>query len=316
MDLVSMRIRMGGQLHHTLRWRRVERKFMGILLIALIYPSIIDISSYLNFYRFSLNSFNSTSLTRPTSTNNFLDSFTADSNKEFFNIEHSYYDFTEVKRAFHHRTSLHYLTQFDKLEVVRNVLHVLPVKLRIRAYRYLPYFFYYAEKYKVDPYWAIAIAWTESHFNFRARSHVGAQGIMQIMPSTEQWLERFVRDNSYDNRIIKNIHLGIFYLAKLLKQFHGNYREATVAYNMGPGWVKRWKQRRRFVGSRNNIYLRKVKRYYKQLSVAHYHFVKECDREYLKTFVVLRKANVEEIDWQQQQQMVFKLALAPRYSQN
>ncbi len=227
---------------------------------------------------------------------------------------HSYYDYTGIKRAFNHRTSLHYLTQFERQELPKTVLAVLPKKLQKRAGHLLPYFFYFSQKYKIDPYWAISIGWTESHFNFKAKSYVGADGIMQIMPKTKEYLLGLLRYSPQHkgNEVITNIHLGIYYLSKLLKQFGGNYVEATVAYNMGPGWVNRWKARRRVVGSSTNEYLNKVKRYYGKVSVAHYHMVKGCDYEYLSTYVV-RKRNVPR-EKQPTSYNSFALSFAPLYS--
>lgn len=261
----------------------VQKLALIVLLFVTVFPSIVDMGSFLDFYQKSLTerALSNTSLVTKRSI------YQKNLFEESFSIRHRYYDFENVRRAFAHRTALHYLSQFDRRAVINNVAKTLPKKERMRAYRYLPYFFYFGQKYKVDPYWAIAIAWTESHFNTRARSWVGAKGLMQLMPQTQKWLQTQIRKKSkYGNRSVRNIELGIYYLAKLLKQFDGNFREATVAYNMGPGWVKRWKAKKRYVGSRRNVYLNKVKKYYNTLSTAHYKFVRGCDYEYKQTYVV------------------------------
>lgn len=289
--------------------------FMTVLLFSMMisfvfFPSWIHINPY---YSLSV-AYKATAVPQKHAPENLP--MIAKTQSPFLNgVRHSYYDYSGVKRAFHHRTSLHYLTQFDRQEIAKHILSVLPVKLQKRAISYLPYFFYFSQKYKIDPYWAISIAWTESHFNFKAKSYVGANGIMQIMPRTEEYLLNLLRysPEHKGNTVLTNIHLGIYYLSKLLKQFDGNYREATVAYNMGPGWVKRWKAKRRRVGSSSNEYLNKVKNYYKQISIAHYHLVKECDKEYLSTYVVrTRKNNQQRI--QPTSYKSFSLSFAPLYS--
>lgn len=290
----------------------LHRCALFIIVGAMIYPSIVDMGSFLNFYQRSL----SQHVNKPVGMTKALSDEERSIVSESFSIDHSYYDFTHIPRAFAHRTSLHYLTQFDQRAVVNNVLKAMPMKLKKRAYRYLPYFFHYSQVYKIDPYWAISIAWTESHFNRRAISWVGARGLMQLMPQTERWLKGEIKEgSSYGNRTVKNIELGIFYLSKLLKQFDGNYREATVAYNMGPGWVRRWKAKRRFVGSRRNVYLNKVKRHYRILSKSHYYFVKGCDTEYAHTYVVKpSKAKLRSYDLSLERE--FKMAMAPLISMN
>jgi soluble lytic murein transglycosylase len=61
-----------------------------------------------------------------------------------------------------------------------------------------------------------------------------------------------------------NIMLGVFYLKNLLDRFDGNYKLATVAYNMGPTWVRRRLNAGAAVGHRNH-YFNKVWRNYHRL---------------------------------------------------
>jgi len=92
-----------------------------------------------------------------------------------------------------------------------------------------------ARQYGLDPALLRAVIHAESAFNPNALSDKGAQGLMQLMPGTASDLGV---SNPFD--AAQNIRGGAAYLAQLLKQFGGNERRATAAYNAGPQNVQKY----------------------------------------------------------------------------
>ena len=87
----------------------------------------------------------------------------------------------------------------------------------------------------VDPRFIHAVIWQESKYKVDARSHAGAQGLMQLMPATAK---RFGCDDPNDP--VSNIKAGTKYLSWLLKRFSGNVELALAGYNAGEGSVDKY----------------------------------------------------------------------------
>ncbi len=79
-----------------------------------------------------------------------------------------------------------------------------------------------------------AVIQTESNFNSLAQSHVGAQGLMQLMPRTARDLGVEDPFNARDN-----VFGGAKYLSRLIDRFKGNVPLALAGYNAGPAKVAR-----------------------------------------------------------------------------
>lgn len=90
-------------------------------------------------------------------------------------------------------------------------------------------------KYHVPVNLLKAVAKAESGFRADAVSSCGAQGIMQLMPSTAASLGV---KNSFDPG--QNIMGGAKYLGELLDSFGGDPRLAVAAYNAGSGSVRKY----------------------------------------------------------------------------
>jgi len=96
-----------------------------------------------------------------------------------------------------------------------------------------------AARYHVDPAFALGLADEESGFNENAVSDTGAIGVMQIEPETGQFLAQEL------NRTINlgverdNISAGVYWLSRLLADYHGSERSAAAAYYEGQGNLAR-----------------------------------------------------------------------------
>jgi len=93
-----------------------------------------------------------------------------------------------------------------------------------------------SQKYGVDPALVAAVIEQESRFRPRAKSQVGARGLMQLMPRTGRWMGA---DNLYDPE--QNIDAGVKYIKYLNKRFNGDLKKTIAAYNAGEGNVKRYR---------------------------------------------------------------------------
>ena len=111
----------------------------------------------------------------------------------------------------------------------------------------------------VPPALALAVAQVESNFRADAKSPVGAQGVMQIMPATAKGVFNISADHLRDPKI--NVRIGVSYLERLYRQYGGRWDLALSHYNGGS--LKR--QNGRYVAhSYTRGYVAKVMRYWRQ----------------------------------------------------
>jgi hypothetical protein len=95
-----------------------------------------------------------------------------------------------------------------------------------------------ARETHIDPDMAFGLVRTESVFDKDARSHVGAVGLTQLMPSTARWFRPGTTVDDLRNPDI-SLRIGFKYLRELMDKYDGNTELALTAYNRGPGTVDR-----------------------------------------------------------------------------
>ncbi len=97
-----------------------------------------------------------------------------------------------------------------------------------------------------DPALILSIIRQESEFDTSAKSRVGAQGLMQLMPYTAKTVSKQAKLGYSKSKLTTdpeyNINLGSHYIAGLISNYKGSYPFATAAYNAGPKRVKYWKK--------------------------------------------------------------------------
>lgn len=115
----------------------------------------------------------------------------------------------------------------------RGVVQHIARKYRVSASsveQYMGYARQSGKTYNVDPYLIMAVMATESSFNPRAQSRVGAQGLMQV--HTRMHKKRFKpygsTDTVWEPKV--NIQVGSSILSDYLKRYGGSERQALKAY--------------------------------------------------------------------------------------
>ena len=97
----------------------------------------------------------------------------------------------------------------------------------------------WAGYYGVDPHLAHALAWMESGYNNAMVSSVGAQGVMQLLPTTWTYVEDVLIGHKItDHGPDGNVHVGMAYLHHLLQVFNGNEHLALAGWYQGERSVK------------------------------------------------------------------------------
>ncbi len=97
----------------------------------------------------------------------------------------------------------------------------------------------------LDPAYVYGLIRQESRFIMDARSHVGASGLMQVMPATARETARYIGLSNFTadqiNQRETNILIGTAYLKRALDDFGGSMAMAAAAYNAGPSRPRSWR---------------------------------------------------------------------------
>ncbi len=112
----------------------------------------------------------------------------------------------------------------------------------VRDYR--PIIEKYAAQYNLNPAFVTSVVLNESSFDRKAKSKVGASGLMQLMPDTAEWIAGKLKVPGYAFEMMTepdmNIRFGCWYLNYLSRMFRGDPVCVISAYHAGQGQVQTW----------------------------------------------------------------------------
>jgi soluble lytic murein transglycosylase len=132
----------------------------------------------------------------------------------------------------------------DSLELYNN----LEAPKFITQLRYGPYYLDLihpiSKQYGLDPLIVASLIRQESLYQGEVTSSAYAQGLMQIIPPTGEYIARQLRWHNYQTKDLYRPHInvafGVYYLDEQLGIFNGNKYAALAAYNAGPGNTSIW----------------------------------------------------------------------------
>ena len=147
------------------------------------------------------------------------------------------------------------------LKSLKYVKNAAAVEERKKFVALLDYFRKYGDKYNVDPVLMAAQGYQESQLNQNARSHVGAIGVMQVMPATGKDMN--VGDITQTEA---NIHAGIKYMRWMINQYYEKEPMtqldkalfAFASYNAGAGRLSSLRKEAAKRGLNPNVWFQNV----------------------------------------------------------
>lgn len=135
----------------------------------------------------------------------------------------------------------------------------------------------YAEQFGLDPAYVASVIMAESGYDENSHSSADAQGLMQVLPETGEWIahklgETYTEGCLYDPDTA--IRYGCWFLSWLMERYDGNMVCASSAYHQGQGTVDRWlddpnysddgKTLKVIPSERTNTYVGRILRYYEK----------------------------------------------------
>ena len=137
-------------------------------------------------------------------------------------------------KKIYHRT----VSTADRTQTIHDfsLRYIMPFKVEVLAA---------AKKESLDPAWVYGLIRQESRFLMDARSHVGASGLMQLMPATARWVAKRLGTQGFDpsqlGDIDINTQFGTYYLKTVMDGLDGSALLASAAYNAGPNRPRNWR---------------------------------------------------------------------------
>ena len=103
----------------------------------------------------------------------------------------------------------------------------------------------YAGENDLPPAYVAGVILAESSYDPEAVSSANAQGLMQLLPSTAEWIAGKLEEAYWEGCLFDpeiNVRYGCWYLGFLMKRYNGDMRLSSAAYHAGQGNVDKWLQ--------------------------------------------------------------------------
>lgn len=103
----------------------------------------------------------------------------------------------------------------------------------------------YAGQNDLPPAYVASVILAESSFDTQAVSSANAQGLMQLLPSTAEWIAGKLGETYTEGELFDpdcNLRYGCWYLGFLMKRYSGDMKKSSAAYHAGQGNVDKWLQ--------------------------------------------------------------------------
>lgn len=133
---------------------------------------------------------------------------------------------------------------------IRSASHALPERgsrQHLYPHAYLPLVVSHTSRHGLPPFFVLGLMRQESLFVTDARSHVGAGGLMQIMPATARWTAKQIGLEGFNSRDRNdpdtNVLLGTYYFNKVYRDLDESLPLTLAGYNAGPNRARRWRER-------------------------------------------------------------------------
>lgn len=122
--------------------------------------------------------------------------------------------------------------------------------------RFADYVETYSAENNLSPFFVYAVIECESGFDPEAVSHVGATGLMQIMPDTFHWISsRLGEERDYSQATVPEISVkyGCHLYGYLMNKYE-NEETALAAYHAGVGNTDKWLKDERYSADRKSLH--------------------------------------------------------------
>ena len=131
----------------------------------------------------------------------------------------------------------------------------------------------------IPPAYVASVILAESNYDPEAVSSANAQGLMQLLPETGEWIagklgEEYAEGCLFDPET--NLRYGCWYLSFLMRRYGRDMRCASSAYHAGQGNVDKWLQNPAYSDDgltlatipydSTNTYVQRILKYYEKYS--------------------------------------------------